>query len=95
MFYTEAVILITLAFAASLIPLAAIILNNNEFLFKSPFFDMTINNSSPYALYQFLPHFGIVTLITYAILMGTAFIGTYITVHKYSNLQPSEALRDE
>jgi|GEM_PF-4538618 len=95
MFYLESAILITLAFVISLIPLAAIILSNNEFMFKSQFFDMTINNSSPYPLYRFIPHFAIVSMITYAILMVTAFVGTYITAHKYSNLQPSEALRDE
>ena len=95
MFYTESATIVTLAYIIALVPLVAIILNNNEFMFSSEDFDTAIDNSSPYMYKRFLPHFGIVTLITYAILMGTAFIGTYITVHKYSNLQPSEALRDE
>ena len=95
MFYTESATIVTLAYIIALVPLVAIILNNNEFMFSSEDFDTAIDNSSPYMYRRFLPHFGIVTLITYAILMGTAFLGTYITVHKYSNLQPSEALRDE
>lgn len=95
MFFLESAILVTLAYLVALVPLAAIILGNNEFLYSNIMFDLSIDNTSPYLYKRFLPHFGIVSLITYAILMGTAFIGTYITVHKYSNLQPSEALREE
>ncbi len=95
MFYLESAILVTLANLIALIPLAAITLNNNEFMLSSDYLNLTIDNTSPYLYRRFLPHFGIVSLITYAILMGTAFIGTYITVHKYSNMQPSEALREE
>lgn len=95
MFCTESATLVTIAYLIALVPLAIIILGNNHFMFTTEHFDTTIDNTSPYLYKRFLPHFAIVSLITYAILMGTAFIGTYITVHKYSNIQPSEALRDE
>lgn len=95
MFFSESAILVTLAYVVALVPLAAIILGSNEFLYSNMMFDLSIDNTSPYLYKRFVPHFAIVSLVTYAILMGTAFIGTYITVHKYSNIQPSEALRDE
>ena len=95
MFCTESATLVTVAYLIALVPLVIIVLGNNHFMFTTEHFDTTIDNTSPYLYKRFLPHFGIVSLITYAILMGTAFIGTYITVHKYSNLQPSEALREE
>ena len=94
-FYIESGALVTVAYIIALIPLAAIIALNNEFDMGTNFFKCYINNSSPYIHERFLPHFAIVSLITYAILMVTAFVGTYITAYKYSNLQPSEALRDE
>lgn len=95
MYFTESAVLVTAAYITALVPLAAIILYNNGFLYSNAIFDLTIDNTAPYLYKRFLPHFGIVTLITYAILMGTAFTGTYITVRKYSNMQPSQALREE
>ena len=95
MFFTESAILVTLSYMIALIPLAAITLNSNEFMLSSDYLNLTIDNTSPYLYKRFLPHFGIVTILTYATLVGTAFLGTYITVHKYSTQQPSQALREE
>ena len=95
MFFTESAILVTLSYMIALIPLAAITLNSNEFMLSSDYLNLTIDNTSPYLYKRFFPHFGIVTILTYATLVGTAFLGTYITVHKYSTQQPSQALREE
>ena len=42
-----------------------------------------------------LPHFMVVTLITYVLLLLTALVGTYIPVRRAARTLPADALRDE
>jgi ABC-type lipoprotein release transport system permease subunit len=51
--------------------------------------------SDKYWVNSFGLHFGIVTLITYLILLFVSLIGTFIPVVKAANILPADALRDE
>ena len=51
--------------------------------------------SDKYWVNSFGLHFGIVTLITYLILLLVSLIGTIIPVVKAANILPADALRDE
>ena len=42
-----------------------------------------------------VPHFCMVSLLTYVILLFIALLGTYIPVSRAVNVLPSDALRDE
>lgn len=48
-----------------------------------------------YAQNRFGAHFGIVTLLTYLLLLAVALVGTYIPVKRAARTLPAEALRDE
>lgn len=48
-----------------------------------------------YAQNRFGAHFGIVTLLSYLLLLAVALVGTYIPVKRAARILPAEALRDE
>jgi ABC-type antimicrobial peptide transport system permease subunit len=51
--------------------------------------------SDKYWVNSFWQHFGMVTLITYLILLSISLLGTLIPVVKATNIFPADALRDE
>jgi ABC-type antimicrobial peptide transport system permease subunit len=93
-FLTEAALLVTLAFVCSL-PLLY-----NYIHMEGLFDDVFAAGRYPivsdkYWVNSFGLHFGIVTLITYLILLFVSLIGTFIPVVKAANILPADALRDE
>ena len=93
-FLTEAALLVTLAFVCSLPLLFNYI--HMEGLFDDVFAPGRYPIvSDKYWVNSFGLHFGIVTLITYLILLLVSLIGTIIPVVKAANILPADALRDE
>ena len=93
-FLTEAALLVTLAFVCMLPVLFNYI--HIEGLFDDVFaagrYPIV---SDKYWVNSFWLHFGMVSLITYLILLFISLVGTLIPVVKASNILPADALRDE
>lgn len=91
-FLIEAWMLVTIAF---IVVLPLLLHHARVDGFYAP--DMNANFVPDPAYWQnrFGPHFGIVSLLTYALLLLVALIGTYIPVLRASRTRPAEALRDE
>lgn len=51
--------------------------------------------NSAYWMNNFGEHFGVVSLVTYLILLVISLLGTIIPVTRASRVLPAEALRDE
>ncbi|MBE6275530.1 MAG: FtsX-like permease family protein [Bacteroides sp.] len=51
--------------------------------------------SEKYWMNNFCEHFGLVSMVTYAILLGISLLGTLIPVVRASRILPADALRDE
>ena len=51
--------------------------------------------SEKYWMNNFYEHFGLVSMVTYAILLGISLLGTLIPVVRASRILPADALRDE
>ena len=93
-FLTEATLLVSLAFACMLPVLF------NYIYMEGLFDDVFAPGSYPivsdkYWVNSFWQHFGIVSLITYLILLSVSLIGTLIPIVKAADILPSDALRDE
>lgn len=92
-FLTEAALLVTIAFICTL-PLL-LHYANVEGMYETGFTGSSPIISSKYWVNNFWEHFGIVSVITYFILLSVSLIGTLIPVSKASNVSPADALRDE
>ena len=44
---------------------------------------------------NFYEHFGLVSMVTYAILLGISLLGTLIPIIRATRVLPADALRDE
>ena len=51
--------------------------------------------NASYWMFEEVPHFMVVTLLTYVLLLAISWIGTYIPVRKAMKVLPADALRDE
>ena len=92
-FLTEATLLVTLAFVCAM-PLLfnyvhSVGLFNDIFAARHPII------SDKYWVNNFWQHFGMVSLITYLVLLSVSLIGTLIPVVKAANVLSADALRDE
>lgn len=92
-FLLEAGMLVTLAFVF-ILPLMLnyahlVGLYNDVFAGRSPII------SDKYWVNSFMEHFGVVSLVTYLIMLGISLIGTLIPVLKATQVLPADALRDE
>ena len=92
-FLMEAAMLVTLAFVCMLPVLFNYI--HIEGLFDDVFAARYPIISDKYWVNSFWQHFGMVTLITYLILLSISLVGTLIPVVKATNILPADALRDE
>lgn len=95
-FLTECWLLMTLAFIFALVVVGAYVYL--EGMTVGSFMDMghTMSSNNPiYWQNQALPHFFLVTIITYVLLLVVALIGTMIPVSQAVNSLPAEALREE
>ena len=92
-FLTEATLLVTLAFVCAM----PLLLNyiHSEGLFDEIFAGLRPIVSDKYWVNSFWQHVGVLSLITYLILLGISLIGTLIPVVKAANILPADALRDE
>lgn len=94
-FLMEAWILVTIAFLLSLWGVANYVYIEG---FAEPAKLLLFGDYHPDPAYwqnRVLPHFMVVTLITYVLLLLTALIGTYIPVRRAARTLPADALRDE
>jgi len=89
----EAAILVTLAFVCSLPALLHYV--HEVGLFDDIFAALRPIISDKYWVNNFWQHFGVVSLITYLLILGVSLVGTLIPVLKAANILPADALRDE
>lgn len=87
-FFVESWLLLTLAFIPAMIAQLHII-------HEMGFYLSDYNPNMDYLHNRPVPHFLIVTVVIYLILLITVLIGTYIPVRKAAHAIPAEALRDE
>ncbi len=87
-FFVESWLLLTLAFIPAMIAQLHII-------HEMGFYLSDYNPNMNYLHNRPVPHFLIVTVVIYLILLITVLIGTYIPVRKAAHAIPAEALRDE
>ena len=92
-FLAEATLLVTLAFVCAM----PLLLNyvHSEGMFNDIFAAGRPIVSDKYWVNSFWQHFGMVSLITYLILLSVSLVGTLIPVVKAANILPADALRDE
>lgn len=92
-FLIEATLLVTLAFVCCL----PVLLHyaHVEGMYVSEGGGTTPLLSDKYWMNNFWEHFGIVSLVTYLILLIVSLIGTLIPVQRASKVLPADALRDE
>lgn len=93
-FLMEATLLVTLAFACSLLLLF------NYIHLEGMFDDVFASGRSPivsdkYWVNDTFLHFGVVSLVTYLIIWGISLLGTLVPVMKATDILPADALRDE
>ena len=91
-FFVETGLLVTLAFVCTL-PLLM------HYVHESGMYYATITDEPKDSLtvwwLETVPHFCMVSLLTYAILLLIALLGTYIPVSRAAKVLPADALRDE
>ena len=91
-FFVETGLLVTLAFVCTL-PLLM------HYVHESGMYYATITDEPKDSLtvwwLEIVPHFCMVSLLTYAILLLIALLGTYIPVSRAAKVLPADALRDE
>ena len=91
-FFVETGLLVTLAFVCAL-PLLM------HYVHESGMYHAVVEGDPKDSLtiwwLQTVPHFCMVCLLTYAILLLIALLGTYIPVSRAANVLPADALRDE
>lgn len=92
-FLTEAALLVTLAFVCAF---PVLLLYVHEVgLYDDIFAALRPIISDKYWVNSFWMHFGVVSLVTYLLLLGVSLVGTLIPVVKVANILPADALRDE
>lgn len=92
-FLTEAALLVTMAFICTLPLLLHYV--HVEGMYETGFTGSNPVISPKYWVNNFGCHFGIVSLITYFILLFVALVGTLIPVKRAADVLPADALRDE
>lgn len=92
-FLTEAALLVTMAFICTLPLLLHYV--HVEGMYETGFTGSNPIISPKYWVNNFGCHFGIVSMITYFILLFVALVGTLIPVKRAADVLPADALRDE
>ena len=92
-FFCESWLLVTLGFILSLIGIANLLVMGDGMTQPQGGYNPAANAS--YWMFEDAPHFMIVTLLTYVLLLTISWIGTYIPVRKAIKVLPADALRDE
>ena len=92
-FLTESALLVTIAFICAL----PVLLHyaHVEGMYETGFTGSNPVINPKYWVNNFWEHFGIVSTITYFLLLGVSMIGTFIPVSRATNVLPADALRDE
>ena len=91
-FYGEAALLVSLAFVCILPVLAHVAKVNGMYSGTALYSTEGLTTN---AWQEGMPHFAMVSIITYLLLLGVAVIGTAIPVARASKVLPADALRDE
>ncbi len=92
-FFCESWLLVTAGFILSLICLANLLVMGNGMTQPQGGYETSSNAS--YWMFEEVPHFLTVTVLTYVLLLAISWIGTYIPVQKAVKVLPADALRDE
>ncbi len=92
-FFCESWLLVTLGFILSLIGIVNLLVMGDGMTQPQGGYNPAANAS--YWMFEDVPHFMIVTLLTYVLLLAISWIGTYIPVRKAVIVLPADALRDE
>ena len=92
-FFCESGLLVTLGFLISLVVIANSLMIGEGMAQPLGGFEASANVHYP--IFNALPHFIVVTLLCYVLLLGISWVGTYIPVHRAANILPADALRDE
>ena len=92
-FFCESWLLVTLGFILSLFGIANLLVMGDGMTQPQGGYNPAANAS--YWMFEDAPHFMIVTLLTYVLLLTISWIGTYIPVRKAMKVLPADALRDE
>lgn len=92
-FFCESWLLVTAGFILSLIGVVNLLVVGNGMTQPQGGYEASANAS--YWMFEEIPHFMAVTLLTYVLLLAISWIGTYIPVHRAVKVLPADALRDE
>ena len=92
-FFCESWLLVTLGFILSLIGIVNLLVMGDGMTQPQGGYDPSANAS--YWMFEEIPYFIVVTLLTYVSLLAISWIGTYIPVRKAVKVLPADALRDE
>lgn len=92
-FFCESWLLVTAGFILSLIAVANLLVMGDGMYQPQGGYDASANAN--YGMFEDVPHFIIVTLLAYVLLLAISWIGTYIPVRKAVSVFPADALRDE
>ena len=92
-FFCESWLLVTVGFILSLIAVVNLLVMGNGMTQPQGGYEASAN--ATYWMFEDVPHFIAVTLLTYVFLLAISWIGTYIPVHKAVKVLPADALRDE
>lgn len=92
-FLCESWLLVTVGFLLSLLGVANLLVIGEGMAQPEGGYDAAANVN--YWMFETTPHFVVVTILTYVLLLAISWIGTYIPVQRASKVLPAEALRDE
>ena len=92
-FFCESWLLVTVGLMLSLIAVVNLLVMGNGMTQPQGGYEASANAN--YWMFEDVPHFIAVTLLTYVFLLAISWIGTYIPVHKAVKVLPADALRDE
>ena len=92
-FFCESWLLVTAGFILSLISIANLLAMGNGMTQPQGGYETSVNAS--YWMFEEVPHFIAVTVLTYVLLLAISWIGTYLPVQKAVKVMPANALRDE
>ena len=92
-FLCESWLLVTVGFALSLLGVANLLVIGEGMVQPEGDYDAVANVN--YWMFETMPHFVAVTILTYVLLLAISWIGTYIPVQHAIKVLPADALRDE
>ncbi len=92
-FMCESWLLVTIGFVVSMIIVINMLAAGSGMAVPEGGYD--VRSMVDIWMFHEIPHFVLVTLISYLLLLVISLIGTYIPIHRASKVLPADALRDE